>query len=273
VTEEDFVPAPAPYEDVNTKPIWAGTLPATGTAAVDNLVATIAALGGDDGILVSPLPASYAGWMGLPIEEGIYTGMSPGYFLQNTAATRHPAAEAAFNALQHHAAPGGSTPEYAVLDGPYPLQLMYDPSGGEPADYTARYRPWEGAIVADAALEYLFGIRQDADAGTLGLSIALPNGWAWSEARGIRVGETRLDLRVEQVGGRWTLRLTHAGGPAVGVDVDLPWSSTGPDAAAALDGIPVGSTVAATPWGAETLRLDRFVLEPGSIGILEIDAP
>jgi len=85
VHEGDLSPAPAPFEDVNTKPIWTGYLDRFSDAAADNLDATIAALGGGDGILVSPLPEEYQGWMGLPIEEGVYTGMSPGYFLQNLA--------------------------------------------------------------------------------------------------------------------------------------------------------------------------------------------
>lgn len=271
LSEGDLLPAPAPYEDVNTKPIWAGYLPPESAAATDNLAATVDALGGDDGVLVSPLPDSYAGWMGLPIEEGIYTGMSPGYFLQNVSAARHPAAEAAFNALRHHAAPGGSTPEYAALDGPHPLQIMYDPSGGEPADYTARYRPWEGAIVADAALEYLFGIRQDAEAAVLGLAISLPNGWSWSEARGLRIGETRVDLRVERVGARWTLRLTHVSGPAVHVDVELPWGDGSVAAAVNLDDVPLAATVMTNPWGVVALQLDRFDLSPGTIVLVEVE--
>ncbi|MFH1530513.1 MAG: hypothetical protein ABIK09_07250 [Pseudomonadota bacterium] len=269
VTEDDLTPAPAPYEDVNTKPIWSGYLSRFDAAADDNLDGTIAALGGEDGILVSPLPDAYVGWMGLPIAKGIYTGMSPGYFLQNVASERHPVAEAAFNALQHHAAPGGATPEYAVLDGPFPLQLMYEPSGAEPADYTARYRPWEGAIVADAAMEYLFGIRQDAAGSRLGLSPSLPNGWSWSEARGVRVGETRIDLRVERIDGVWELRITHVEGPALEIELDLLWPDDGGDAVVTLDGDPLQSDGRVNRWAAGVLAVDSFLVEPGTLRVLK----
>jgi len=270
VSEADLAPAPAPYEDVNTKPIWSGALHADSDGAPDNLDATIAALGGEDGVLVSPLPDSYIGGLGLPIEEGIYTGMSPGYFLQNVAAVRHPAAEAAFNALQHHAAPGGSTPEYAALDGPHPLQLMYDPTGGEPADYTARYRPWEGAIVADAALEYLFGIRQDAVNATLGLSPSLPNNWSWSEAQGVRVGETRLDVRVEQIDGAWSVRLTHRSGSAIDVDLAIPWPDGGAAAVGDIDGAMIPLTGSVNRWEVGVVQVERFELAAGAVRVVTI---
>ena len=261
VHEEDLSPAPAPFEDVNTKPIWAGYLERFSDAAADNLDATIAALGGGDGILVSPLPDAYVGWMGLPIEEGIYTGMSPGYFLQNLAQERHPLAEAAFNALQHHASPSGATPEYAVLDGPYPLQLMYDPTGGEPADYASRYRPWEGAIVADAALEYLFGLRQVDGSFDLALSPNLPNGWSWSEAQGVQVGDSqRYDIRVERHDGTWTVTVTALWGGPVNVSLDLPWPDDGADAAVTLDGVPIEAHGWVNRWGQGILQVENFSL-------------
>ena len=261
VHEEDFSPASAPFEDVNTKPIWAGYFERFSDVAADNLDATIAALGGGDGILVSPLPDAYVGWMGLPIEEGIYTGMSPGYFLQNLAQERHPLAEAAFNALQHHASPSGATPEYAVLDGPYPLQFMYDPTGGEPADYTSRYRPWEGAIVADAVLEYLFGLRQVDQSFDLALSPNLPNGWSWSEVRGVQVGDlNRYDIRVERHDGTWTVTVTALSGGPVDISLDLPWSDDGASAIVTLDGEPIGANGWVNRWGQGILQVDDFTL-------------
>lgn len=261
VHEGDLSPAPAPFEDVNTKPIWAGYLGRFSDAAADNLDATIAALGGGDGILVSPLPDAYVGWMGLPIKEGIYTGMSPGYFLQNLAQERHPLAEAAFNALQHHASPSGATPEYAVLDGPYPLQIMYDPTGGEPADYTSRYRPWEGAIVADAALEYLFGLRQVNQSNDLALSPNLPNGWSWSEVRGVQVGDLqRYDIRVERHDGTWTVTVTGVTGGGVDVTLDLPWPDDGASAVVTLDGEPIEAHGQVNRWGQGIIQIDGFCL-------------
>ncbi|MBM4373406.1 MAG: hypothetical protein FJ098_17245, partial [Deltaproteobacteria bacterium] len=270
VHEEDLsCAAPAPYEDVNTMPLWTGYQAPSSPAALDNLDATIDALGGGDGILVTPLPDMYVGWMGLPLEKGIYTGMSPGYFLQNLAAARHPLAEAAFNAMALHATPGGTHPEYAVLDGPHPLQLNYEPTGAEPSDYTARYRPWEGAIDADAAVEYLFGLRPDAPGQRLSLAPSLPNGWSWSEARGIRVGASVLDFRVERRGGGLRCVLELLEGPALDVDLELPWTDSGEGAGVTQDAAAWAFEGEVNRYGAGLLRPAPVHLEPGASHVLE----
>jgi hypothetical protein len=228
VYSADMSPAPAPYEDVNTKPLWSGYLAPDDPVALSNLKQTIDLLGGDDGILVSPLPEVHQNLFGLPITEGIYTGMSPGYFLVNLALTNHPLGEAAFNALAIHATASGTTPEYQILDDHAPLHFIYDSAGGI-GDYTARYRPWEGGILADAAWSYLLGNRADAPANTLHLAPHLPNGWSWLEATGVRVGEARLNVRVERHGEAWQVKLSELeGAESVTVHLTLPESGEAP---------------------------------------------
>ena len=107
VTEDTMTPAPAPFEDVNTKPLWSGYVAADDPAALTQLEALIDALDGQDGVLVSSLPEGFEPVLDHPMTDGIYTGMSPGYFLSNLAQTHHPLAEAAFNALSEHARPLG----------------------------------------------------------------------------------------------------------------------------------------------------------------------
>ncbi|MBM4355357.1 MAG: hypothetical protein FJ109_16485, partial [Deltaproteobacteria bacterium] len=115
---------PALFEDVSMFPTWLGTLAPDDPIAVKNLSVAIEKLGGDDGILISPLPDSYHGVLGLPVKQGIYTGMNPGHYLWALAAARHHLAQKAFNAMRLHATPTGTTPEYQILDDFSPLHLL-----------------------------------------------------------------------------------------------------------------------------------------------------
>jgi len=240
--------APAPFEDVNLKPLWTGYMAPDAELALQNLEQTIAVIGGKDGVLVSPLPADYANFMDLPVSEGFYTGMSPGYFLSNLAVTHHPLAEDAFNALALHSQAGGSLAEYQILDDFTPAHLIYDNVGGI-GDYTARYRPWEGGIVGDAALDYLLGNRADGLSGELTLAPNLPNGWAWLEATNIRCGDSRVDVRIDKKGGNTTIVLTHAEGPDLTVAISLPLEEDSASAAALVDGVEVAPEIVTYHWG------------------------
>ncbi len=247
VHSKDLAPAPAPFEDVNTKPLWSGFLQPDDPVGLSNLQRTIELLGGGDGVLVSPLPDMHKNLFGLPIAEGIHTGMSPGYFLENLALTHHPLAEAAFNALALHATASGTTPEYQILDDHAPLHFIYDSLGGI-GDYTARYRPWEGGILADSAWSYLLGNRAEAQANTLHLAPHLPNGWSWMDATAVRVGSARLDLRIERIGEKWSVRLSNLDG-AESVTIHLTLPTTVADPECTIDGQSVACDVTFSKWG------------------------
>ena len=263
---EESTPAPAPFEDVNTKPLWCGYSNADAPEALDNLVATISAIGGEDGILVSSLPESFKNLFGLPITEGLHTGMSPGYFLHNLAVTNHPLAESAFNALAVHATASGTTPEYQILDDHNPLHLIYD-STGATGDYTARYRPWEGAIMADAAYTYLLGIQAFAADNVIKLFPHLPNGWSWLEAGNLRVGEIRFDLRIEFVNDTWKLIVSDlTGGDSVFIHLTIPLATDSPDCT--LNGEPYPCSASTGRW---LTTSDELVLEITGDTVLEID--
>jgi hypothetical protein len=261
VYEKDLAPAPAPFEDVGTQPLWTGYLERDSTAAIENLEKTISLLGGEDGILVSSLPEGFDVPFEFPISEGLMTGMAPGYYLSNLAATVHPLAEAAFNAMARHGTAGGSSPEYQILDDFAPLHLAYD-AQGEIGDYTARYRPWEGGINAAAVIEYLLGNVADGRTMELSLRPNLPNGWSWMKADGIRTGESRIDMTVTQTAGRTTVRLTHAGGPAVTVRLALPVASATDLPEVSAGGVLRAGTVELLPWGNALLHFAPFELAP-----------
>jgi hypothetical protein len=273
--------APALFEDVSLFPTWLGTLPPDDPIAVSNLQVAIERLGGEDGILISPLPVSYDNVLGLPVTEGIYTGMNPGHYLWALAAARHPLAEKAFNAMRLHATPTGTTPEYQILDDFAPLHLLYGEMGQEPADYTARYRPWEGGINAEALVFYLLGLKQDAVSKTLSLAPHLPNGWSWLEARSVRVGDTRVDVRFERpTPESWRILLTHGSGDALTATIDLPFAD-GIDVEAAapqdpgapvvvLDGTPMQAEILFSPWGIPYVRLAPVTIEPDARLVIKV---
>ncbi len=240
--------APTFYEDVSNQPIWAGLWDPFDSKAVDNLREFVQAVGGESGFAVSPLPDSYKNFMGLPMSEGIYTGMNPGYYLYNLARARHPAAEAAFNALSFHLTPTATTPEYQILDDGAPLHFLYDALGGV-GDYTARYRPWEGAINADAALTYLLGLVFDAPHARLTLSPNLPNDWDFLTARDIRVGNRRLELSaVCPEPGTRTFRLTLNEGADVSVTLQQTLAGDAVIEHTHEDGNSVVAAVTELPW-------------------------
>ena len=264
VTEDTMTPAPAPFEDVNTKPLWSGYVSADDPAASKQLEALIEALDGQDGVLVSPLPEGFEPVLDHPMTDGIYTGMSPGYFLSNLAETQHPLAQAAFNALADHASPSGATPEYHILDDYGPLHAVYDPVGGT-GDYPARFRPWEGGILAEAAYAYVVGHTCDAVLGTLTLAPHLPNNWPWLEARRLRCCDTRFDLRVDASTHGWTLAVTHLEGPALKVSVTAPF-----DAEVSLNGSEQEAVTEVLHWGNAVTRAPEFELVDQAVVRLEL---
>lgn len=217
---------PPPYEDVATKPLWTGALEPTAPRARSNLQALIDRTGRDDGLLVSPLHPSYQGLagalLGMAVEEGVYTGMGPGYGLYNLAALDHPLAGPAFDALGRVVSATGNAAEYQVLDDHAALQFIYDAEGGEVGDHTARFRPWEGAILADALVVYLTGFTPDAPARRVALAPRLPNGWPWMRFERLRVGATRFDLVLQRAGDRWRAVVGPTDGGWLTAELALP---------------------------------------------------
>ena len=227
---------PAPFEDASLTPTWAGWLDGDDPRAVANVDALVARLGVAPGVLQSPLDPKYVNFPLLPSEEGVFTGMKPGYTLAALTDVGHPDALAAFNELRRSLDAGGNADEYLVFtsqpDVPYPgLTLFYNEQGLEPSDYTAKLRPWEGGIDADAAFRYLTGWRPDVPAGRLAFRPHLPNGWRIAAFVGLRAGERRYALTL--TAGRPGVTHVAIGMlpdpdlPAQDVTVSLRWDSVG----------------------------------------------
>ena len=200
---------PEIYEDVAVKPLWLGYAPPGDEKALSNLEYLVEHTGRPDGFLVSSMDPVYHGALDLDVREGVYTGMNPGYALYNLAITDHPMARDAFNAVRLAASCSGISAEYQIYDDHSALQIIYDASGLL-GDYTARYMNWEGSVTADALVYYLTGFEPYDDYALL--APRLPNSWPRMKWAGLRTGDTRFDLLVEDPGGR--RRVTVATGSA-----------------------------------------------------------
>ena len=259
---------PPPFEDVVTKPLWTGYLDAGEQRARDNLQSAVEQLGRSDGFLQSDLDARYHGYMGLDIERGVHTGMAPGYYLFNLASCDHPQLERAFDALGLAASPAGNFSEYHVYDDHSILQPLYD-SSGYLGDITARYRHWEGAVSLDALVYALTGLECDAAAGSVRLAPRLVDDWPRMQWRKLRCGDVRLELLVEELGGRRRVTVTASGDIVVHLELPLGGHAAG---RVEVDGQRLDEEqFTRTSWfGRERLRLEPFTAGSGREWVVEV---
>ncbi|MCK6506158.1 hypothetical protein L6R53_22730 [Myxococcota bacterium] len=219
--------APQPFEDVNLTLTWSDAFDVDDPLATTDLQALLDFAGRGDGTVQSPPAARYAGaeLYGVEIEEGVGTGMVPGYALSTFTRLGHPQAAAAFDALHAYAGPTGSFPEALLYDDKSALQVYYDETGGI-GDIAARYRPWEGAINLDAMLEYLLGAAP-VDGGAH-FRPHLPAGHRQLAARGLRAGACVGDLEVEGRDRAAALRFTAAQPCTVTLELPVPTAPRDP---------------------------------------------
>jgi hypothetical protein len=123
--------------------------------------------------------------------------MLPGYTLSALTEIGHADAHAALVAAIAALDASGNAQEYQIADDNSGLSLIYDATG-ETGDYTAKYRPWEGGIVAAAVIDHLTGFVADALEGSVSLRPHLPDSMRFSRWTGLRVGDSRFDLAIER---------------------------------------------------------------------------
>ncbi len=258
-----------PYEDVNLKALWAGSHGFDDPDALDNLAGLRAVAGHGDGTVQSILPEPYESF---GIERGMCTGMVPGYFLANLVAIGDPEAHDAFAALHRYADDGGQVDEYMVYDDMSALAPLYDASGVL-GDFTARYRPWEGAIDADAMLWYLAGPLVDRGMGSMGLAPHLPRGARNMEIEGLICAGASGDLELNRGAGALELRFTSTAAEPFDLLLDLPLPEDfGPAVAGAVDG-QRGGEAHTMPGGEERWRFDVVTVEPGQVLAFRVLGP
>ncbi len=250
---------PLPYEDVNLKALWAGSHGIDSEVAQGNLASLRAIAGHGDGTIQSILPEPYESF---GIEEGMCTGMVPGYYLANLTLVGDPEAHLAFDALHLYADDGGQVDEYMVYDDFSALAPAYDGSGFL-GDFTARYRPWEGAIDADAMLLYLAGpIASDGEADMV-LAPHLPNGLPSLELAGLVAAGGSGDLSLEHSMGAIEARFVSAASEPFELQLDLPLPpGFGAVMMSIANGDPAGELIT-MPGGEQRLRFAAREVGPG----------
>lgn len=222
IIKEGHLAEPEPFEDVNLKPLWTGALSPDDPTALSNLAGLRDAAGRGDGTVQTPLDPSYSGLLVNPvIEEGLNTGMVPGYYLWNLAAVGDPEADLAFDALHRYADEAGQFAEYMVYDDLSAFSPIYD-SGGVIGDYTARHRPWEGGINLDAFLFWLAGPLTEQAGGPLLLRPHLPAGQPTLVMSGLRTATAAAAFELTRAPGELSLRVTSEADAPFPLVVQLP---------------------------------------------------
>ncbi len=249
-----------PYEDVNLKALWTGALAPDDPLALSNLAALEEAAGRDDGTVQTPLDPQYEDVLGYPVEEGICTGMVPGYYLYNLAVIGDPDGAAAFDALHAYADSAGQYGEYMLYDDLSAFQPIYDAAGGI-GDYTARHRPWEGGINLDAMLVYLAGPLRLPGEDALLLRPHLPNSLPSMEIAHLVAGDAAGTLAVSRDGAVLTATFASEAGAPFDARFDLPVPLDAA-AVASFDG-PVPGTLTTLPGGEQAVRFDDVVVSAG----------
>ena len=257
-----------PFEDVALQVTWSGYQDGDAQEAQSSLACLVQRLGRAPGEIVSRPDPLYEGifdsW------EGVYTGMLPGYTLAGMTDTGHPQAADAFAAVRKSLDTSGNLQEYMLFDDHSGLSAGYDPVGGL-GDYTAKFRPWEGGIVAEAALRYLVGFRPDAAARTVSLRPHLPAGWPRMAFSGLRAGDERFDMALERTGiGTANVSVARRSGSpdAEAWHVVLRWDAPSGAPVLAVDGTAVPEVDVqrfATRFSTVSVRGPAVDLPPGGL--------
>ena len=260
-------PEGRPFEDVNLKGLWSGALQPDDPAALADLEALRATAGRGDGAFQSPLDPSYYDLLGLPITEGVSTGMVPGYVLWTLTALGDVELEGGFDQLPTYADSAGQYAEAMVYDDHSALSPIYD-AVGFLGDYTARHRPWEGGINLDAFLYYLAGPQWRPEGG-LHLRPHLPNHQPELRMEPLRAGEAAAALLVERSVAGLSASVTSQAAVSFELLLELPLPEDWQGAESAAD---------EAPWEMVTLpggeRLARFpvrTLQPGEVVVFPVD--
>ncbi len=209
-----------PFEDVNLKGLWTGALEVDDPASLANLEALRSSAGRGNGAFQSPLDPSYRDLLGLPIVEGVSTGMVPGFVLWNLTALGDAELEGGFDQLHTYADSAGQYAEAMVFDDHSALSLIYD-AVGFIGDYTARHRPWEGGINLDAFLYYLAGPQWRPEGG-LHLRPHLPNQLPEMRLGPLTVGEVEASLFVQRLPGELRAEVLSASDEPFELLLELP---------------------------------------------------
>ena len=263
ILKDGEIPETQPFEDVNLKPLWTGAMTPDDPAAWADLSRLLQTAGQGDGIIQSPLDPQHLGSLGLPIEEGVLTGMVPGYALWTLSALGHEQAQGAFNQLDRYADTAGQYDEYMVYDDLSAFSPIYD-AVGFLGDYTARHRPWEGGINLDAFLSHLTGPVWRADGGML-LRPRLVNDLPEVTVGPLQVGSAQAEVRTSRLPGALRVQVSSRGEAPFPLQVQVPVPADVEEVlGATVDGEPVDLAISTLPGGERLVEFPVGELAPGA---------
>ncbi len=259
VWKDTLEPLDRPYEDVATKPLWTGYAGPDDERAKRNLTTLMEMFGYPDGTVQSPVSDVYRFIKDLMgIEDGVATGMTYGYYLDNLARVDHPMAETSFLSFDKVFNDTGNTDEVIIHDDYSRFAYFYEPFGFL-CDLTARYRSWEAGIDGAALLRYLFGLDLDAPDGRISIAPHLPAGWEYARLLGARVGDVRFDLIVRQEGDEHVVQVENLTGD---LSVDALVSVGGEIDEVRVNGDAVDAPVEVNDWGRWRVKLEGLSASP-----------
>jgi hypothetical protein len=120
-------PSVGPFDDANLAAMWSGAFFRDDALAMNDCASLLAHAHPAPGVIQSPPDEQYVGFMGLPIEQGVRTGMVSGYTLYTLSHLGHTEAQAAFDHLGREAMASAEFGEYLVLDDASVLQSQEEP--------------------------------------------------------------------------------------------------------------------------------------------------
>lgn len=211
-----------PYPDISTKALWAGYHQPDDAQAIQHVREMVKRTGQPDGMWQLPTAEQYKNYLGFGLEKGIYTGMTPGYVLSNLTMTEHPSATALFNTLPRIVSSSGNIAEYQVYSDHSAFQFLYDKSGRQSGDTTARFRPWEGGILIAAMMQHLLGFESSPQQDRLTLAPRLPNHWPKVEWKNIRFRDASFNLVVTDQDSTRTFQLTTSAAKPINILLRIP---------------------------------------------------
>lgn len=239
-TTETREPYPQPFEDINSMPLWLEVTALDPAHVVKNFEETLDRLGYSDGTIHQPIGALFR-LLFREFKNGVQTGMSHGYWLNNLDKMFHPLADEAFRRWQDIPTAAGATDEAVVVEDYGHLSLLREP-WGIVGDTSARYRSWESGILGHAFLYHLTGYDYHVGEGWARLAPHLPLEWDRMAFHGLAYGEGRFDLEVSASATGRTIVLTTDEATAFELELTVPL-------AAAATGVEInGETLPASAY-------------------------
>lgn len=254
-------PIVKPFEDVNFKALWIGYSDADDPQQIENIISVKEIIGRPDGTAQTPLHPLYTFLRHFGIEEGVFTGMSQGYYLDSLSRIDHPDAQKAFEIWKVHGNDSGNVSEAMIRDNYGRVTYLIEPLGFL-SDLTSRYRPWEGGIYGAALIGYLTGMHVNLPDEKVEFFPHLPLDWDQFTYESLPFGDESFGVTFTDSGSAQTFRLENGQGE---FSLKLRMSAPGTISALSVNGTPANPEDynPVSRWGRSHVTLEDLAIEAG----------